>query len=249
MTYTNGIGKSYKPFLLEIRRSYSHQIKTKEEHMSYELLHFRGSDEILKEKNLENVVQITMEYLCDALYGAAHRREILRMVMDEMDWRSGDDLNILNGRRYAYKGLMKRVAIDGTFSAYEYIQNALFRLQLGFDMRRIDMGIVLVTAQRSEKSPLGTSRQLIFQEIELLHPTISLPVAIALFDLGKPGEYLEEAAQTQGSPSPGPLENGTNNFDGDHHDSTTKDQNGIIPPMPSIRRRTTSRRTRVAINS
>jgi hypothetical protein len=215
--------------------------------MSYELLHFRGSDEILKEKNLENVVKTTMEYLNDAIYGSAHRREILRMVMDEEGWRSGEDLNILNGRRYAYKGLMKRVAIDGTFSAYEYIQNALFRLQLGFDMGRIDMGIVLVTAQRSEKSPLGTSRQLILQEIEMLHPTISLPVAIALFDLGKPGEYLEETAQTQGSSLPVPVETITDNLDGDHHDSR-EDRHDIIPPMPSIRRRTTSRRTRVAIN-
>lgn len=231
--------------------------------MSYELLHFRGSDEILKEKNLENVVQITMEYLNDAIYGSAHRREILRMVMDEMDWRSGEDLNILNGRRYAYKGLKKRVAIDGTFSAYEYIQNALFRLQLGFDMGRIDMGIVLVTAQRSEKSPLGTSRQLILQEIEMLHPTISLPVAIALFDLGKPGEYLEEtvkvqadgegknigeeSAQTQGSSSRGPLKGNTDSLEGDHHDST-EDRHDIMPPMPSTRRRTSSRRTRIAIN-
>ena len=223
--------------------------------MSYELLHFRGSEEILKNKNLDRDVVVTMEYLNDAIYGTAHRREIMRMVMDEMDWRSGEDLNILSGRRYAYKGLKKRVAIDGTLSAYEYIQNALFRLQLGFDMGRIDMGIVLVTAQRSEKSPLGTSRQLILEELELLHPTISLPVTVALFDLGKPGEYAEEAvnpvpdesAQAHDSALPVSIETTTDNIDGDHHDST-EEQNDIIPPMPSIRTHTRQRRVRMAVN-
>ena len=83
--------------------------------MSYELLHFRGSEEILKNKNLDRDVEVTMEYLNDAIYGTAHRREILRMVMDETAWRNGDDLNIIPGRRYSYKGLKKRVAVDGSF--------------------------------------------------------------------------------------------------------------------------------------
>ena len=229
--------------------------------MSFELLHFRGSDKILKKKNLENVVQITMEYLHDAIYGTAHKREILRMVMDEEGWRNGEDLNILSGRRYAYKGLMKKVAIDGTFSAYEYIQNALFRLQIGFDNGRIDMGIVLVTGQRSEKSPLGTSRQLILQELEMLHPTISLPVAIALFDLGKPGECPEETVKVAATDQVKPMDKepaqiqetstvpakDTENIDGDHHEST-ENQQDILPPMPSTRRKTRYRRQRVAVN-
>lgn len=223
--------------------------------MSYELLHFRGSEEILKNKNLDRDVEVTMEYLNDAIYGTAHRREILRMVMDETAWRNGDDLNIIPGRRYAYKGLKKRVAIDGTFSSYEFIQTALFRLQLGYDMKKLDMGIVLVTAQRSDKSPLGSTRDLILQELELLYPTISLPVTIALFDLGKPGELAKEAvnpipdetAHTQGSSLPVPIETTTDNIDGDHHDST-EEQHDTIPPMPSIRTHTRQRRVRMAVN-
>jgi len=221
--------------------------------MSYELLHFRGSEEILKNKNLDRDVAVTMEYLNDAIYGTAHRREILRMVMDETAWRNGDDLNIIPGRRYTYKGLKKRVAIDGTFSSYEFIQTALFRLQLGYDMKKLDMGIVLVTAQRSEKSPLGSTRQLILQELELLHPTISLPVTIALFDLGKPGEIVEEAvkqtnesSQTQGSALPVHIETTKDNIDGDHHESI--EEHDSIPVMPSTRRHYNPRRARIVVN-
>jgi hypothetical protein len=39
---------------------------------------------------------------------------------------------------------------------------------------------------RSEKSSLGTSRDLAITEVEMLYPTISMPVSIALFDLGLP---------------------------------------------------------------
>ena len=66
----------------------------------------------------------------------------------------------------------------GAFPVYEYIQNALLKLQVGFDKKKIDMGIVMVTAQRSKKSKLGSTKDLVAKEIELLYPTISLPVTI-----------------------------------------------------------------------
>jgi hypothetical protein len=163
--------------------------------MSFEILHFRGADKILQEKGMEKEITLTMEYLNDCLYGAFKKRELLRQALEEMAWRPNDDLNILDGRRYLYKGFRKRVAMDGSFSSYEYIQDALLRLQLGFDKGKIDMGIVLVTAQRSQKSPLGTTRDLVYQEIELLHPTISLPITVILFDLGVPGYYATLAEQ------------------------------------------------------
>jgi hypothetical protein len=162
--------------------------------MPFEILHFRGSDKILKEKNMVKEVKLAMEYLNDCLYGSFHKGELLRQALQEMDWRQNGDLNVLDGRRYFYKGFRKRVAMDGSFSSYEYVQDALLRLQIGFDKKKIDMGIVLVTAQRSEKSKLGTTKDLVFQEIEMLYPTISLPVTIVLFDLGKPGLLAEEGA-------------------------------------------------------
>jgi hypothetical protein len=165
--------------------------------MPFEILHFRGAEKIIQEKGMKKEIQLTMEYLNDCLYGTFKKRELLRQALEEMAWRPNDDLNILDGRRYLYKGFRKRVAIDGSFSSYEYIQDALLRLQVGFDKGKIDMGIVLVTAQRSEKSPLGTTRDLLCREIELLHPTISLPVTIVLFDLGKPGLYSEEGADVK----------------------------------------------------
>jgi len=97
-----------------------------------------------------------------------------------------DDLKILPNRRYMYKGVKRKVAIEGNFSAYEYILEGLFRLQVGFDKGLIETGILMLTSMRSEKSSLGTSRELAAAEVEILYPTISMPVSIALFDLGPP---------------------------------------------------------------
>ena len=160
--------------------------------MSFELLYFRDSDRIVKKKKMGNVILSTLRYLDDVLQGTLYRGELLRQALSDMDWRQ-EPLSILDGRRYQYKGLKSGVAIDGSFSSYEYIQDALLRLQVGFDKKKIEVGIVLLTAQRSEKSPLGSTKELVEAEIQLLQPTISLPVTIALFDLGVPGIYTDEA--------------------------------------------------------
>jgi hypothetical protein len=156
--------------------------------MPFEILHFRGSDEIIKSKNMEKDVQITLEYINDALYGSIYRGELLRQALDEMDWRENGngELKILDGRRYMYKGVKRKVAIEGNFSVYEYILEGLFRLQVGFDKGRIETGILMLTSMRSEKSSYGTSRDMAIAEVEQLYPTISMPVSIALFDLGSP---------------------------------------------------------------
>jgi len=159
--------------------------------MSFELLYFRDSDRIVRKKKMGNVILSTLRYLDDVLQGTLYRGELLRQALSDMDWRQ-EPLSILDGRRYQYKGLLNGVAIDGSFSSYEYVQDALLRLQVGFDKKKIETGIVLLTAQRSEKSPLGSTKELVEQEIQDLHPTISLPVIIALFDLGKPGNYTQE---------------------------------------------------------
>ena len=120
--------------------------------------------------------------------GQSIRRGLLRQALDEMDWRDNGnvELKILEGRRYMYKGVKRKVAIEGNFSAYEYILEGVFRLQVGFDKGRIETGILMLTSIRSEKSSLGTSRDLATTELEQLYPTISMPVSIALFDLGPP---------------------------------------------------------------
>ena len=159
--------------------------------MSFELLHFRDSDKVLRKKKMGNMVLSTLRYLDDCLQGTSCRGELLRQALSDMDWRQ-EPLSILDGRRYQYKGLHKGEAIDGSFSSYEYVQDALLRLQVGFDKKKIETGIVLLTAQRSEKSPLGSTRELVEQEIQDLYPTISVPVIVALFDLGKPGNYTQE---------------------------------------------------------
>ena len=154
--------------------------------MPFEILHFRESDKIIKEKRMEKDIKVTLEYIDDALYGSIYRRELLRQSLEEMGWRENGTLNILDGRRYQYKGFKKGVAIEGAFAAYEFILEGLFRLQVGFDKGIIETGILMLTALRSEKSSLGTSRELAEAEVEMLYPTISMPVSIALFDLGPP---------------------------------------------------------------
>ena len=156
--------------------------------MPFEILHFRESDKIIKDKNLDRDIKSTLTYVDDALYGSLYRGELLRQALDEMDWRENGngELKILDGRRYMYKGVKRKVAIEGNFSVYEYILEGLFRLQVGFDKGRIETGILMLTSLRSEKSSLGTSRDLAIAEVEQLYPTISMPVSIALFDLGPP---------------------------------------------------------------
>lgn len=155
--------------------------------MPVELLHIRGSDKILKKKRLGKDLQATLEYVNDALYGTTYRRELLRQALDEMGWREDGSLNIIDGRRYQYKGFKNGVALEGdSFASYEYLWTGLLRLQVGFDKGLIETGILMLTAARSEKSSYGTSRELAEAEMEMLFPTISMPCSIALFDLGIP---------------------------------------------------------------
>ena len=162
--------------------------------MSFELIHFRNSDKIIRKKKLDRDVKATLEYVYDALQGSLYRGELLRQALDEMGWRENGSLNILDGRRYQYKGFKKGVALDGSFAAYEYILEGLFRLEIGFRKGKIDCGILMLTAARSEKSSLGTSRDLAIAEVEDLSPIITVPVSIALFNLGPPviSDGLEE---------------------------------------------------------
>ena len=173
--------------------------------MSYKIINFSNAGEIIKEKKMTKEVKQLMEYLHDCLFGTRYKSELLRQALTEMNWRQNGDLNILDGRRYFYKGFKNRVAIDGSFSSYEYIQNALLKLQVGFDKKKIDMGIVMVTSQRSEKSKLGTTEELVTQEIEMLKPTINLPITIVLFDLGKSGEIYDEKDHQKEDSLPGKI--------------------------------------------
>jgi hypothetical protein len=155
--------------------------------MPFETFHIRGSDKILKDKNLEKDVQVTLEYIDTALYGSLYRGELLRQALEEMSWREDGTLNILKNRRYTWKGYKKGVAIEGdSFASYEYLWTGLLRLQVGFDRGIIETGILMLTALRSEKSTYGSSRQLAEAEVAMLYPTISLPVTVCLFDLGDP---------------------------------------------------------------
>ena len=171
--------------------------------MPVELLHIRGSEKILKKKRLEKDLQATLEYVHDALYGSIYRRELLRQALDEMGWRENGSLNIIDGRRYQYKGFKKGVALEGdSFASYEYLWTGLLRLQVGFDKGLIETGILMLTAARSEKSSYGTSRELAEAEVELLYPTISLPCSIALFNLGAPAISNGTEENTDGTSIP-----------------------------------------------
>ena len=155
--------------------------------MNFEIIHFRDAQQILEDKDMLDDLNITCEYIHDALAGFSYSREILRSALEDMNWREeGVNFNILPGRRYMYKGVKGDIAMDGNFSAYEYLHTGLFRLQVGYDKGSIVSGVLLLPSQRSEKSPYGNTLDMLKTEMEMLYPTISLPVSICLFDLGDP---------------------------------------------------------------
>ena len=155
--------------------------------MDYEIIHFRDAKLILEDKDMLNDLILTCDYIHDEMEGSSYSREILRSALDDMNWREdATTLNILEGRRYRYKGFKGEIAMDGNFSAYEYLHTGLFRLQVGYDKGNIVSGVLLLPSQRSEKSPYGNTLDMLKTEIEMLYPTISLPVSICLFNLGDP---------------------------------------------------------------
>jgi hypothetical protein len=154
--------------------------------MPFELVHFREADKIIRKKRLDRDLAVTLNYVSDVLAGTLIRGELLRQALDEMGWRENGGLTIVDGRRYAFKGWKKGVAIEGSFAAYEFILEGLFRLEIGFRTGKIEAGVVMLTALRSEKSLLGTTRDIAIAEVEYLSPIITVPVALALFDLGAP---------------------------------------------------------------
>jgi hypothetical protein len=158
----------------------------KEVAMPYELIHFRDSEKIIRKKRLERDIKATFDYVHDVLSGTIQRGELLRQALAEMGWRENGSLSILENRRYQFKGFKKGITLEGSFASFEYLLTGLARLQVGFDKKLIEGGILMLTSARSEKSSLGTSRDLAVAEVEAFYPTISLPVAIALFDLGPP---------------------------------------------------------------
>ena len=157
--------------------------------MDYEIIHFRDAKLILEDKDMLNDLTLTCEYIHDALAGFTYTREILRSALEDMNWREEHaELNILEGRRYRYKGVKGEIAMDGNFSAYEYLHTGLFRLQIGYDKGNLVSGVLLLPSQRSEKSHYGNTLDMLKSEMEMLYPTISLLVSICLFDLGDPYE-------------------------------------------------------------
>ena len=167
--------------------------------MPFSVLHFRESDRILQEKNLDQDVLATMQYLDDVLYGSLYRRELLRDGLSEMSWRDNGSLNFLEGRRYQFKGWKNGVGLEANLNFYEFVLEGLCRLQIGFDKGLIECGILLLTAKRSEKSPYGSSAKLVVEDVELLYPTIYLPLTVVLFDLGNP-RFMEESEMAHAFP-------------------------------------------------
>jgi len=152
--------------------------------MSFELLHFRDSDQILKDKGMMEDVMKTLEYLDTVLFESSNKGERLKESLKDTGWREDGTLNILENRRYQHKGFKNKVAIEGYIGTFENLEG-IFRLQVAFDKQKIDTGILLMNSLRSFDSPFGSSAELVGWEIEQLEPTVFMPISVALFDLGK----------------------------------------------------------------
>ena len=153
--------------------------------MPFELIHFRNSDRVLKENKMLKGVQSTLKYLDDVLYGSANKSTLTKEALSEKGWRESGTLSVLDGRGYQFKGLKQGIALEGNFSSYEYILEGLFRLQIAYDKGTILTGILLLTGSRSMNSKFGSTRELCEWELEQLYPTISMPVSVAIYDLGE----------------------------------------------------------------
>jgi len=44
--------------------------------MPFEIMHFRGSDKIIKEKHMEKDIKVTLEYVADVLQGTIDERQL-----------------------------------------------------------------------------------------------------------------------------------------------------------------------------
>jgi len=166
--------------------------------MPFTTIYFREAEAIIKANRMQDNFIATMEELDLSLATFHYRGTTLKSVLEHAGWRgNNDNLNILPGRRYQYKGIWQKIAIEANLYFYEYLWDGLFRLQLGYDHGKIDTGILLLPGQRSDKSPLGSTVNLVKVEVEELFPTISLPVAIVLFDFTVNGTAREDASQVQ----------------------------------------------------
>ncbi len=153
--------------------------------MSYQVLYFNDAEKIIKSNRMSKIIKQTFTAIEQDLIGSPFPGTSLKHTLTDCDWRENpDNLKIIDGRRYQYKGYRKRVAVEASLGAYEYILEGLFRLQIGFDKGLLDTGVLILNGVRSDKSPLGESLKLVKSEIEELYPTISLPVVVALFDVG-----------------------------------------------------------------
>jgi hypothetical protein len=162
--------------------------------MSFELLHFRESDKVLKKLKMMQDVVKTLEYLDTVLFEAPNKGELLKQALKDQGWREDGTLNILENRRYQHKGFKNKVGLDGYIGSFENLEG-IFRLQLSFDKQRIETGILLANSLRSIDSPFGTSRELVEWEIEQLEPTVFMPISVTLFDLGRTDSTHEPALE------------------------------------------------------
>ena len=160
--------------------------------MPVEILHFNDAKAVLETKKILQDVTETMNYIEVALSWAHFKGELLRQALDDCGWRENiPQLSIIGGRRYLWKGFKRGIAVDGNFSAYEYILDGLFRLQIGYDKGRIESGVLMLTSIRSAKSPYGETKEMVIKELAEVYPTISMPITVALFNLGR-SELPEE---------------------------------------------------------
>jgi hypothetical protein len=161
--------------------------------MAYEILYFNDVKEIIQKNNLEQMIDDTCRWIEEELPGTRHSDVTLKCILEDCGWRENpESLRIINGRRYRFKGYLKKAAVEANLGYYEFLWEGLFRLQVGYDKGAVEMGILMLNGRRSDKSPLGNSLDLVVEEIDELYPTISLPVAVILFDLEVPVDLDEE---------------------------------------------------------
>jgi hypothetical protein len=155
--------------------------------MDFQIIHFRDSENIFEAKAMASDLLMTVEHVFHTVKGKHPNQDLyLKLALNDMGWVNGNSAKILPGRQNPFKGFKHGVAIEANLERYDYLSEGLMRLQLGYDKGLIDTAILMITAKRDEKSPHVVTETMLREDVESFRPTISMPIAVCLYDFGNP---------------------------------------------------------------
>jgi len=92
-------------------------------------LYFNDVEEVVESRCLRKLIDDTCLWIERDLPGSGFPNTALKSILEDCGWRDNpESLKIIDGRRYQYKGYLKRIAVEANLVYYEYLWEGLFRL-------------------------------------------------------------------------------------------------------------------------